>query len=231
MHIYGFQKSTLLDYPEHLACTIFTGSCNFRCPFCHNQQLVLYPQHLQSISETEIFTYLKKRRNLLEGVCITGGEPTLQEELIPFIQKIKSLSYQVKLDTNGYRPDVLGHLLELNLLDYVAMDIKNSPQTYAKTCGLSTFTLESIEKSVELLKNCKLPHEFRTTIVKEYHTKEDMIAISKWLPKSSPYFLQSYVDSPEVLTPNLHPHSNETLYEFLHLVQENLPLAKLRGVE
>lgn len=231
MQIYGLQKSTLLDYPKHLACTIFTGSCNFRCPFCHNRQLVLEPNKLISIPESEIFAYLEKRSNILEGVCITGGEPTLQSELISFIEKIKKLSYKVKLDTNGYRPDVLQYLLDNNLLDYVAMDIKNSPQKYQKTCGLSTFTYEFIEQSVDLLTHSKIPHEFRTTIVKEYHTREDMIAISNWLPPSSPYFIQSYVDNSEVLTKGLHPHSKETLSTFLQLVQQKLPLAGLRGLD
>ena len=230
MQIYGFQKSTLLDYPNHLACTIFTSSCNFRCPFCHNASLVLQPQNFITIEESEVFNYLKKRSDILEGVCITGGEPTLQPNLIPFIKKIKQLSYQVKLDTNGYRPDILQQLLAENLVDYIAMDIKNSPQNYGKTCGLSTFDFTRVEQSVDLLKNSTIPHEFRTTVVKEYHTIEDMIAISSWLPPSSLYFIQSYEESPDILIKGLHSHTKDTLITFLQVTQQKLPLAKLRGI-
>lgn len=231
MNIYGFQKSTLLDYPEHLACTIFTGTCNFCCPFCHNGGLVLHTASLPLIPEEEIFSYLKKRQSILEGVCITGGEPTLQKDLKQFIIQIKQLGYQVKLDTNGYRPQILQELLQEHLLDYVAMDIKNSPQSYAKTCGISTIELEHINTSIALLKNSQINYEFRTTVVEELHSADDMLAISEWLKGDSRYYIQCYQDSPDLIMKGYHAHSVQTLQHFLTLMLPNLPNAKLRGVD
>lgn len=231
MQIYGFQKSTLLDYPNHLACTIFTGTCNFRCPFCHNGQLVLQPQSLSTIDETDIFSYLQKRQMILEGVCITGGEPTLQKDLKPFIIQLRELGYHIKLDTNGYRPDILEDLLSEHLLDYIAMDIKNSPQHYAKTSGLSTINLQTINTAIELITQSSIDYEFRTTVVKELHTLDDMIAISNWLPSHSKYYMQSYQSCPTILSEGYHAHPIETLQQFLYAMQKHLPHATLRGVD
>lgn len=231
MNIYGLQKSTLLDYPEHLAATIFTGTCNFRCPFCHNGGLVLHTLELPTLSEEEIFAYLKKRQNILEGVCVTGGEPTIQADILPFIQKIKALGYQVKLDTNGYRPDILQKLIQQNLLDYIAMDIKNSPQNYAKTCGLSTIDLSLIHNSITQIEQSGIPYEFRTTTVQELHTLEDFRAIADWIDKDSPYYLQSYQDSPDLISTGYHAYDKTTMEAFITALRPKLPKIQLRGIE
>ena len=231
MNIYGFQKSTLLDYPEHLAATIFTGSCNFRCPFCHNGQLVLSPNTLSIMNPDDTLSYLKKRRTILEGVCITGGEPTLQPDLRSFLVQIKSLGYKVKLDTNGYRPKVLHSLLTEHLLDYVAMDIKNSPQKYRETAGLSTMDMGNIEESIHLLKTSTINYEFRTTVVKEFHSHTDIKEIATWLRGNSFYYLQSYKDAPDLIEQGYHAHDTKTLSEFLAIAKQQLPNAALRGVD
>lgn len=231
MNIYGFQKSTLLDYPEHLAATIFTGSCNFCCPFCHNGGLVLHCNTLSKIPETAVIDYLKKRKNILEGVCITGGEPTLQKDLADFIYQIKELGYRVKLDTNGYNPNILQSLLDQNLLDYVAMDIKNSPQNYAKTAGLSTITFENIGSSVNILKSTAIDYEFRTTIIRELHTLDDILEIGNWLKGNSFYYLQSYKDSPDLIQQGYHAHDTKTLLQFYSSIKQFLPNTFLRGID
>ena len=211
MKIHGFNKTTLLDYPEHLAATIFTGGCNFRCPFCHNGGLVLDPDSQPSIEETEVLKFLQKRRGILEGVCITGGEPTLQPDLEGFISKIKEMGYLVKLDTNGSRPDVLKSLLEKGLLDYVAMDIKASRENYARAAGLGASMAskrpvsgtpavsEKVQTSVELLKNGSIPYEFRTTVVKGIHTPEEFETIGQWLAGCRAYYLQAYRENENIL--------------------------------
>lgn len=192
MLIAGLNKTTLLDYPGRVAATIFTGGCNFRCPFCHNGDLVLKPAVQDAYSEEEIFSFLKKRKNVLKGVCITGGEPTLQADLPAFIAKIKKIGYDVKLDTNGYHPEMLQELLQKGLIDYVAMDIKNCREKYAETVGKEDFAIERIEKSIEILKQTEIPYEFRTTVVKEFHTIQDILAIGEWIAGCPQYFLQQY---------------------------------------
>lgn len=231
MQIHGFAKMTLLDYPEHVAATVFTGACNFRCPFCHNGDLVLRPQEVPRIAEEDVLRVLEKRKNLLEGVCITGGEPTLQPDLADFIKKIKQLGFLVKLDTNGYRPEILERLLADELLDYVAMDIKNSKEKYAMTAGVSDFEIGKIETCVELLKKGTIPYEFRTTAVKELHTKEDFMAIGEWLEGARAYFIQPYRESEQVISPGFHPHS---LTELEEIKAQLIPFVKqvgLRGVD
>lgn len=231
MQIHGFAKMTLLDYPEHVAATVFTGACNFRCPFCHNGDLVLRPQEVPRIAEEDVLRVLEKRKNLLEGVCITGGEPTLQPDLADFIKKIKQLGFLVKLDTNGYRPEILERLLADELLDYVAMDIKNSKEKYAMTAGVSDFEIGKIETCVELLKKGTIPYEFRTTAVKELHTKEDFMAIGEWLEGARAYFIQPYRESEQVISPGFHPHS---LMELEEIKAQLIPFVKqvgLRGVD
>ena len=174
MRVLGLNKTTLLDYPGCVAATIFTGGCNFRCPFCHNRGLVVNPPTGQAVSEEEIFTFLQKRKNVLKGVCITGGEPTLQADLPEFIVKVRKMGYRVKLDTNGYKPEVLKGLMEKGLLDYVAMDIKNCPDKYEMMIGIGeSFDFHKVEESVDLLLGGKVEYEFRTTVVKrcalEFH--------------------------------------------------------------
>lgn len=199
MEIHGFNKTTLLDYPGYVAATIFTGSCNFRCPFCHNAGLVLDPKGQEIISEEEVLTYLQKRKGILDGVCITGGEPTLQPDLKDFIKKIKDLGYLVKLDTNGYRPEVLWELLREDLLDYVAMDIKASRERYALAAGVKNLDLARIEESVGILKSCAIPHEFRTTVVKGIHDIQEFEAIGRWLEGSKAYYLQAFQENENML--------------------------------
>ena len=248
MKIYGFQKTTLLDYPEHVAATVFTGGCNFRCPFCQNAGLV-NPGGTEGVQETfddgnerhisleDVFAHLKKRQGILDGVCITGGEPTLQPDLEEFIRKVRDLGYQVKLDTNGYRPEVLGHLLEQGLLDYVAMDVKASRENYARAAGWEqnlpeSFQLEHIEESIALLQNSGIPYEFRTTAVKGLHTVEEFEEIGRWLSGSKAYFIQSYREDGEILNgAGLESFSMEELREMLRLAGKYIERVELRGVE
>lgn len=231
MQIHGLNKTTLLDYPEQIAATIFTGSCNMRCPFCHNGDLVLNPSSQPTISEEEIFAFLKKRKGILSGVCITGGEPTLQKDLPEFIKKVKDLGYLVKLDSNGYRPDILKNLLDENLLDMIAMDIKSSPDEYAIASGIPTLDVEKIRKSVEIIKSSNIDYEFRTTVVDELHSKDTFYQIRDWLKGSKTYALQCFEDGDAVIEHGYHAPSEENLHTYLKIIQEVIPHAILRGVD
>lgn len=193
MKIGGYQKLTLIDYPGVIAATIFTVGCSFRCPFCHNPELVLRSHFVSGLekNEKEFFEFLEKRKGKIEGVCITGGEPTIQPDIIGFIEKIKKLGFLVKLDTNGTRPDVIKKLLDLKLLDFVAMDIKNQLKNYDKTTG-SKVDKRRIKMSVDLIMNSKIPYEFRTTVVPGIHTEEDFLEIAKWIKGAKAYYLQEY---------------------------------------
>ena len=230
MRIQGLQKLTLLDYPEHTACTVFTAGCNFRCPFCHNASLVIDIQKEAQVSEEEFFAFLQKRIGILDGVCVSGGEPLLQPDIELFIKKIKDMGFAVKLDTNGSFPDKLIHLVEQGLVDYVAMDIKNSPETYAFTAGTETLDIVSVKKSVAYLKEGHVPYEFRTTVVKHYHSKESFEGIGKWLAGTEKYFLQNFVDSGDLIGKNTRGCSEEEMKEFLMTVKKYIPSAKLRGM-
>lgn len=229
MIINGLQKLTLLDFPEKTAATIFLAGCNLRCPFCHNSRLVV-GEGFEKIPEEELFSYLEKRQGILDGVCITGGEPLMREELFEFIEKIRALGYQVKLDTNGTFPDRLSSLLENGLLDYVAMDIKNSPEKYALTVGVENFDVTPVLKSIEILKSSGVNHEFRTTLVKELHEEEDVEKMAKLLSPDSKYFLQKFVDSGEILSDGLSPLSDEISQKYLKTAQALVPFAQLRGI-
>lgn len=230
MRIQGLQKLTLLDYPEHTACTVFTAGCNFRCPFCHNASLVVNIPKEAEIGEEDFFAFLQKRIGILDGVCVSGGEPLLQPDIEVFIRKIKDMGFAVKLDTNGSFPDKLIHLVESGLLDYVAMDIKNSPETYALTAGTETLDIVSVEKSVAYLKEGHVPYEFRTTVVKHYHSKESFEEIGKWLAGTEKYFLQNFVDSGDLIGKNTRGCSEEEMKEFLEVVKKYIPSVKLRGM-
>lgn len=205
MLIAGLNKTTLLDYPGCVAATVFVGGCNFRCPFCHNGTLVLDPLAQGAYAEEEIFAFLEKRKGILKGVCITGGEPTLHADLREFIVRIKEAGYKVKLDTNGYAPDVLAMLMDDKLVDYVAMDLKNCPDKYALTIGMDRgkgergFEIDKIKRSVSLLKKSSVLYEFRTTVVKEFHTREDLIQIADWIKGCPCYYLQQYQDNENIL--------------------------------
>lgn len=269
VNIVGFMPTTLLDYPGKVACSIFMGGCNFRCPYCQNASLVLTEneystnglkkikncsQNPKHFSEDEILNFLQKRKNILDGVCITGGEPTLQKDLFEFIFQIKNLGYNVKLDTNGYRPDILQRLIDGNLIDYVAMDIKSSKAGYHLATGLnSTFDISPISVSVELLKKGKLPYEFRTTLVKGIHTEQDIYDLADWLENAKAYYLQSYKDSDytiqkmkesKILSSSscsnklnieenitFAPFSPKELEHFLLILQNKIPNTSLRGVD
>ena len=198
MQIHGFNKTTLLDFPGHLASTVFTGGCNMRCPYCQNADLVLNPMSQPLISEEVVFDHIKKRKGIIEGVCITGGEPTLQADLEDFIKRLKELGVMVKLDSNGYRPEVLKRLMENGLLDYVAMDIKSSLDDYHTVAGVKLDT-SLIKESIDLLKNGPIDYEFRTTVVKELHSKETFEKIGELLSGAKQYFLQGYIDSERVI--------------------------------
>ncbi len=198
MHIEAYQKLTLLDYPGRTAVTVFTHGCNFRCPFCHNAGLVVRPSE-QRVDETELLAYLEKRKKLLDGVCITGGEPLLQNDIADFIKKVRDLGYAVKLDTNGSFPDRLAALIDAGLIDYVAMDIKNSPDKYALTAGAPQDIVVRVKESVALLLNNKVEFEFRTTITGNLHTAMDMQAIGEWIRGAKRYFLQPFKDSGDIV--------------------------------
>jgi pyruvate formate lyase activating enzyme len=229
MKLCGLQKTTLLDYPGHVAATIFLGGCNFLCPFCHNSSLI-GGDVTPSFSEDDIMDFLKKRKGILEGVCITGGEPTLNGDLEPFIETIKDLGYLVKLDTNGYQPQVLKTLVSHELLDYVAMDIKAGKDNYQKASGMAGIRMEQVEKSAAFLMEGHVPWEFRTTTVKGIHTQEDFLTIGQWLQGSSHYYLQNYVESEDVLCPGYESFSRRELEDFIDILTPYLPNASLRGV-
>lgn len=231
MQICGLNKTTLLDYPEHLAATVFTGGCNFRCPFCQNGELVLHPQDYITTSAEEVLAFLQKRKGILTGVCITGGEPTLQPDLAAFLTDIKEIGYLIKLDTNGYRPDVIQNLYEKELIDYIAMDIKSSPAHYGQTAGIASIETNRIKESVDYIMHCGIDYEFRTTVVKELHTTEDFIEIGKWLTGCKRYFLQSYVDSDNVICRQFHAYDKEELLHFVEILRKTIPETQLRGVE
>lgn len=229
MKIKGLQKLTLLDYPEKMACTVFLAGCNFRCPFCHNASLVTNIDD-DYISEEEFFSFLNKRKGILNGVCITGGEPTLYPDLEDFIRRIKEMGYLVKLDTNGYNPDILIDLVNKGLIDFVAMDIKNSKEKYAVTAGLPSLDITRIEKSVQFLLSGAVPYEFRTTVVKELHNEEDMKSISHWIANADKYFLQSFQDSGDLIENGYSGYDKDYMQYLLNITKEGLTKANLRGM-
>ena len=230
MEIHGFNKTTLLDYPEHIAATVFTGGCNFRCPFCHNGELVLDPGCQPSVPEEEVLAYLKKRQGILQGVCITGGEPTLQRDLRKFLQKIKELEYPIKLDTNGYMPGVLWELLQEHLIDYVAMDIKNSPERYPETVGIPDFDTSAVTESIGIIMSEAPDYEFRTTVVAEFHDVNSFIGIGGMISGARRYFLQGFRDSGALICPGLHAASAEEMERYAEAVKPFVEHAELRGI-
>ena len=231
LHFFGIQKLSLLDYPTKMATTLFTGGCNFKCPFCHNRDLVFLDENENEIPLDDIFSFLNERKNILDGVCISGGEPLLQKGLKDFIIQVKKLGLSIKVDTNGSQYEKLKELIDEGLIDYVAMDIKNSKDKYAMTIDVNGFDLSAVEKSVELLKESKVDYEFRTTIVKEFHTLDDMQKIGEWLKGAKRYFLQSYVDSENVIKKGLHAHDKATLEQFRELLTNYIEHVELRGIE
>ncbi len=227
MVIGGLQKLTLLDYPSKVACTIFAHGCNFLCPFCHNASLVIEKPD-SAISEEEIFSFLKKRVGVLDGVCLTGGEPLLQKDVADFLKKVKALGYSVKLDTNGSFPDKLALLIEENLVDYVAMDVKNCFDRYVFTAGIAA-DVKKIEKSIDLLKSGKVDYEFRTTIIKGHHDEESVALMAETLTGAKRYFLQNFVDS-GFLIGKAEGVSEENMRKFLAIAKRFVPNTELRGI-
>lgn len=230
MRIDGLQKMTLLDFPGKVACTVFTGGCNFRCPFCHNALLVTKLPEKPDYTEDEILSFLEKRVGLLDGVAITGGEPLLNPDIGDFIRKIRDMGYAVKLDTNGSFPERLKAIVGEGLVDYVAMDIKNRREKYAETVGLKNLDLSKIEESVEFLKSGAVDYEFRTTVVKQFHTVEDIRAAAEWISGVKRYFLQNFVDSGELICEEVCGVDKETMLKMKSAAADFVPQTEIRGI-
>ena len=231
MLINGIQKLTLLDFPGHTACTVFTGGCDFRCPFCHNAALVLRVPEQPVVPEEELFSLLNKRKGLLDGVCITGGEPTLQPDLLSFMGRIKDLGFLVKLDTNGTRPQVIREALERGIADKVAIDIKTSPGRYPVVAGVPGIDMGPIEESVSLLMAQPGRYEFRTTVVRELHSPEDFEAIGRWIAGAEEYYLQGFKDSGDIVGEGCSACTKEEMEAMLLAVRPYVPAAQLRGID
>ena len=229
MNICGLEKFSLVDYDNYVTCTVFTKGCNFVCPFCHNSSLVIAEKYAENIKEEEVFNYLTKRKAVVDAVCITGGEPTLQPDLKEFIKKVKAMGFKVKLDSNGTKPEVLQDLINEKLIDYVAMDIKNSFEKYAQTVGVNQLDLNKIAKSIEILKNSGIDYEFRTTIIEEFHTKHDMEEIAKIVSGAKNYAVQKFVDNGECITHNLHEVEKSVAEDFVEIVRPYVKNIKIRG--
>ncbi len=225
----GFQKLTLLDFPGKVACTVFTKGCNFYCPFCHNAFLVDVQGEEESILSTDVLSYLNKRQGVLDGICITGGEPLLHDEIKIFIKDVKSLGFSVKLDTNGSFPEKLKELVNAGLIDYVAMDIKNSFEKYPETAGYENLDLSPILKSIDILKSSVVDYEFRTTVSSPLHSVSDIEKIAQHIVGAKKYFLQNYVDSGHILGKNLSPIDEKTLLEMEKIAQKYVKTAQIRG--
>lgn len=221
MKIHGFLKLTLLDYPGLVACTVFSGGCNFRCPFCHNATLVLDPDSNVKYEEDYILDYLKSRINKIQGVCFTGGEPLLENDIVDFMCKVKELGMKVKLDTNGFLFDKMKKTVESGCVDYVAMDIKNSPAKYGETIGLDNFKFDNIKSSVDYLIHSNIDYEFRTTIIDEYHEPDDFIDIAKLIKGCKHYYLQCFKDSGDIMIPGLHAPNNEKVIKICDILAKN----------
>ncbi len=228
MNVQGYQKLTLLDFPGRTACTVFTGGCNLRCPFCHNAGLVRTPMAGPNLTD-EVLGYLQKRKGILDGVCITGGEPLLQPDLEDFFRKVKEMGYAVKLDTNGMLPQRLAGVLATNLVDYVAMDIKSSPDGYAAATGTDA-DVSAVTDSLSILRQSGIPFELRTTAVRGIHTEADFDAIGRWIGDVPAYFIQRFVDSGQLLGSGCDAFSPEEMERLLTTVRKYTPSAQLRGV-
>lgn len=228
---YGLQKLTLLDYPEHMAATVFTGGCNFRCPFCHNKQLVFLNQNENEISEQTILDFLNERKRMLDGVCVTGGEPLLHEGLENFLREVRKLGLKIKLDTNGSNFPKLKHLIDEGLIDYVAMDIKNEKDLYLKTVGIDNLNMDDIEKSISYLKEDHVDYEFRTTVVKEFHEMADFKKIGEWIKGCKNYYLQNFEDHGSCIANNLHAIDEEKMLQFRETVKPYVGHVKIRGLD
>lgn len=229
MKIEALQKLTLLDYPGKMAATVFTYGCNLRCPFCHNALLVT-EESAGGIDTEEVLSFLSKRKGMLEGVCVTGGEPLLQPDIEDFLKAIKDMGFMVKLDTNGTFPKKLKDIVRKGLVDYVAMDIKNCRDKYALTSGKTCMDLTAIDESIKFLLSGEIEAEFRTTVVKNFHTEEDLLKITHWISGCDRYFLQQFVDSGNLINTSLEGYSDTELTAIYKQVKRQLPVTKLRGI-
>lgn len=229
MLICGYEKFSMVDFDTKICCTVFTGGCNFRCPFCHNGALVIGDIKAQRIDEEEVFDYLQHRKGLVDAVCVTGGEATLQPGLADFYRRVKDMGYVTKLDTNGLRPDVLEDLLQNGLLDYVGMDIKNSPEKYAMTTGLKDVDLGKINQSMRMLIDSGIDFEFRTTIIKEFHTYEDMAKIADWVDGGKRYYMQKYKDNDGCIEHGFTPVEKSVAEEYAKLFEGKVGIVGLRS--
>lgn len=230
LKIFGLQKLTLLDYPGKVACTIFTGGCNLRCPFCHNALLVDGTNESRAIPEKDIFTFLAKRRGILDGVCVTGGEPLLQPDLETFLQQVRALGYLIKLDTNGCFPQRLKALAAQGLVNYVAMDLKSSPESYGAAVGRPDFELSEVRESIAFLLTDSVDYEFRTTVVRGIHDAEDLRKAAGLIRGAKRYFLQKFVDSGDLIGSGMSAFSEDDMKQFLKVVSPYVKKAALRGV-
>lgn len=232
MRIAGVQKLTLLDYPGQVACTVFTGGCNFRCPFCHNASLVLPERMERGDGEEAVLSFLRKRQGVLDGVCVTGGEPLLQDDLAGFLRAVRAMGYRIKLDTNGSFPERLRALVGEGLVDRVAMDVKNSPDLYAKTVGMRLLDIAAIERSKNYLLEGHVDCEFRTTVVRGLHTPESLTDAARWIAGAGEYYLQQYRDSGDLIAAGgLAAFSDDEMRAFAELLRPIVPTVALRGVE
>lgn len=230
MVIQGLQKLTLLDYPEKVACTVFLAGCNFRCPFCHNASLVIDTHKNKEISTEAFFSFLNKRKGILDGVCVTGGEPLIQSGIEEFLEEIKKMGFLVKVDTNGSSPEKLQRITEMDCVDYVAMDIKNSQENYGKTIGIADYDISKVHKSVNYLLRGNVPYEFRTTVVRKFHQRSDFEAIGRWIQGAERYYLQQFVDSGNLIQPGLCGYDKNIMLQALGIVQKYVQTAQLRGL-
>ncbi len=230
MLILGFQKLTLLDFPNRVAATVFTGGCNFRCPFCHNSPLVTKIEPQKSYDQNEVLSYLKSRKGVLDGICITGGEPLIQRDIEDFMKSVKDMGFLVKLDTNGSFPNKLKEVVDKKLVDYVAMDIKNSKELYGETVGVKDFDLSPIEQSVDFLLSGQVEFEFRTTITKNFHTVQSVESLAKWIKGTKKYFLQNFEDSGDLISTGIKAVEKETLFEMKKVAENVLGTCIIRGV-
>ena len=231
VRFYGLQKLTLLDYPGNMACTVFTGGCNFRCPFCHNRSLVFLNENDSEIAVEDIFDFLKGRNKILDGVCITGGEPLLHKGIREFIERVRALGLKVKLDTNGSNYETLKQLIDEGLVDYVAMDIKNSPSKYAMTIGMENYDLSEVEKSKDLLLEGKVEYEFRTTVVKDFHEVSDFEEIGKWIKGAKHYYLQNFEDHGTCIKEGLGEVGLDVLEQMKEKVSAYVEDVDIRGIK
>ncbi len=226
MKIHGLQKMTLLDYPGKVACTVFLAGCDFRCPFCHNSELITGDAEV-IMEDKELLDFLKKRQGILEGVAITGGEPLLRKDIKELLVAIKELGYPVKLDTNGNHPEILKELVNDGLVSYVAMDVKNSKEKYAQTIGLDKFDITNVDESINFLLNSNIDYEFRTTVLKELHDESSFEGIAKWIQGAKNYFIQNFVDRDTVVFDGLHGFEENELKKFSDIVS---PYVKNIGI-